>query len=88
MQSSAATLHCNVTDGTKYEVGGDRTRINLDLAAGTKYCIKVGTKIAQGVVGADGDVVNKTIKNSAGKLMGISYYVVYGTPPGGGSGSS
>ena len=81
--------HCP-EGGTKVEVSGDSaSRFIGRQFDGLSYCIKAGTGTTTGTV-SNGTITNSEIKNKNGTALGISYYVVYGTPGGGsgGSGSS
>ena len=76
MSASAATQHCP-SGGTKTEVG-DSFGKSLTLPAGTRFCVKAGTK-ASGILTSDGSPYTVTWMNGGGQTPNISYYVVYGS---------
>lgn len=82
--ASAATQHCSTTKfPNKVELDGDRTKVQTGLPAGTKVCIKAGTRITIVYVDEGGYITQRAIKNRNGKALAISYYA-YGkkvTPP-------
>lgn len=87
MSSMAGMTHCP-EGGTKVEVSGDSaSRFIGDQFDGLAYCIKAGTGTTSGTV-SNGTIANAGVTNKNGTALGISYYVVYGEPSGGGSSGS
>ena len=75
--AQADTMHCDPGLG-KTELTGAGPSYQTTLAAGTPVCIKAGTKTYYTTVGADGWIVQDSIKNKPGNAyLGISYFVWY-----------
>ena len=75
--AQATTEHCAAGLG-KTELTNGGTSYQTNLAPGTPVCIKAGTKTYYTTVGADGWIVQDSIKNKPGNAyLGISYFVWY-----------
>lgn len=73
--ASAISAHCDPgTYPNKVEINAGPTYYS-DLPEGTPVCLKAGTKTYETTVGADGLLVQDSIKNKPGNAyLGISYY--------------